>query len=40
MSNKELEALFYLLKEHNLTVADFNEIVDFINTKIQEDKAQ
>ena len=37
MNVKEIEALFDLLKEHNLKVADFNEIVDFINNKIQED---
>ena len=37
MNTNELEALFDLLKEHNLKVVDFNEIVDFINNKIQED---
>ena len=37
MNVKEIEALFDLLKEHNLKFVDFNEIVDFINTKIQED---
>jgi len=38
MSNKEIEALFYLLLNYNLTVKDFNEIVNCINKKIQEDK--
>lgn len=38
MSTKEIEALFNLLKDHNLTVGAFNDVVDYINKKIQEDK--
>lgn len=38
MSTKELNELFELLKEHNLTVGAFNDIVGYINEKIQEDK--
>lgn len=38
MNNKEIEALFNLLVSYNLTVKDFNEIVNCINKKIQEDK--
>ena len=40
MNTNELEALFDILKEHNLKVKDFNEIVEFINKKIQEDKTK
>ena len=37
MNVKEIEALFDLLEEHILKVEHLNEIVDFINNKIQED---